>query len=765
MSAIHLRLFHLFAIFIGYTGIICLSACTGLKYIDSADPLLKESAIKYHSKLESANSQDVKYEIADVNIPKPNGKFLWMRPALSIYNFMGTPKKEKGIKQWIKKKLGRPPVRQSDVDPENVSAVMENRLFNYGYFNPSVTFTKEQKKKLLEITYHIDPGVNYKFGSVAFPDKSKKVTAEISETEPGTLIQAGAPYQLNVLKDELQRIERKMKDSGYYYFDKNNLKFRADTASGDHRVKLALFLKPDYPPNAGEVMNIGNIVIHDDYSLDNYQADTVISNGITYLSNGLKTRPEIVLNEIQLRKGEPYSRLLHIRSLNHLTSLSIYKFVNTNFIRDSSNNVLDVHYFLTPQKKNSLSAEINTVAKTNNFVGPGISLNWRNRNLFRGAEMLTINLTGSFEVQIGVDSINTSLEFGLDAGLEIPRLVPFKFRKLYPEFIPVTQMKVGTNYYRRVELYTLTSFYTLFGYRWKQSRLINHNLRLIDVSFNKVTDQTDAFREFLEANPIVKRSFEEQFIIGTGYDFFYDNRVKERKNSFFVNVSLESAGNLVTGLFNVFNGKEEEADNQHKLFGVPFSQYFKTRIETRHYFNINRNSQLVTRGVIGAGLPYGNSDVIPYIRQFFAGGTNDIRAFVSRTVGPGSYVPPVANLGVDQTGDIKLGANIEYRFSFTRIMKGAVFMDAGNVWLRYDDPERPGGYFELNRFYKEIALGSGIGLRFDADFVVLRIDVAWPLYKPNLPVGDRWVIDTWNPLNSSWRRENLLLNIAIGYPF
>jgi outer membrane protein insertion porin family len=757
-------LFLLLSLIIGSSGIFY-SSCTGLKHVDSGDPLLAKSAIEYHGKVNSSHAQDIRYEIADVNVPRPNGKFLWMRPALAIYNLMGKPKKEKGVKQWIRKNLGRSPVRFSDVNPDNISAVMENRLFNYGYFYPTVKFETHQKKKIIEIKYNIFPGVNYVFDSVAFPEKGKPVAHEISETLQGTLIRKGNPYELNVLMSELERIERSMKDSGYYYFDKKNLKFRADTASGNHKVKLNLKLQPDFPANAAEKMHIGDVVIHDDYTLDKYHPDTLIMDGITYLAAGAKTRPEIVVNEIKLKEGELYSRLLHLRSLNHLTSLGIYKFVNTNFIRDSTRNILHAHYFLTPQKKNSLSAEINAVSKTNNYVGPGINLNWRNRNLFRGAETLLVNLTGSFEVQVGADSINTSLELGLDVGLEIPRLVPIKFRRLNPEFIPVTNIKVGTTFYRRVELYTLASFYSLFGYRWKQSWLISHNLKLIDVSYNRLIDQTQAFREYLEANPIVKRSFEEQFIIGIGYDFYFDNQVRGRKNSYFVNVSLESAGNIPSAIFSATNAKTDEPVEQYKIFGVPYSQFFKVKTEVRHYFRINRNSQFVTRGVIGSGLPYGNSDVIPYSRQFFAGGTNDIRAFVSRTVGPGSYNPPVTNLGVDQTGDIKLAANIEYRFSFTRVLKGAIFMDAGNVWLKNEDPERSGGSFEWNRFYKEIALGGGVGLRVDVEFVVFRVDLAWAVYKPNLTEGDRWVIRDFNPFGSSWRKENTLLNIAIGYPF
>jgi len=697
--------------------------------------------------------------------PQPNGKFLWMRPRLSIYNFIGNLKREKGIRSWIKRKIGKPPVRLSDATPENVTLVIENRLFNFGYFNANATYEIKKNKKLAEIKYFIMPRVDYVIDSIAFPEKSDPINALIAGTREGTLIQQGESYELGILESELQRIEDVLKDSGYYYFDNNYLKFAADSASGDHQVNLRLFLKPDRPLNATRQMNIGNIIVHDEYTLEDYHPDTLHFDGITYLSSSYRTRPQIIIDQIFMRPGDRYSRSMHFRTLNHLTSLGIYKLVNANFIADSSESKLQPNLFLTLQQKNSLSAELNAVVRTTNYTGPGINLNWKNRNLFRGAEIFSMNFNGSFEFQIGADSINTSFELGLDAGLELPRVVPFKLKKLSPEFVPVTNIRIGTKMFRRVELYTLISSYAQFGYKWRQSTYINHDLNLIDVSFTRVGNETQAFRDYLEANPIVKRSFEEQFIVGIGYSFTYDNRLKNKINSIYLNPSVESAGSIVSLFYKTIKGKLEEPGDQYKLFGVPYSQFIKIRNEIRDYYKIGRNSLLVTRGIIGVGIPYGNSEVIPYIRQFFAGGTNDLRAFVSRTVGPGSYNPPVSNLGVDQTGDIKLAANVEYRFSFTRLLKGAFFLDAGNVWLKNDDPERPGGSFDWNRFYKEIAVGTGVGLRFDADFVVVRFDFAWPVFRPNLLPGERWVIKDFNPLSSNWRKENLLLNFAIGYPF
>ncbi len=753
------------ALYLGYIFIFSLTACTGLKNIKSSDPLLASSKIEYKSKLNKTHRREVRNELYEVNTPRPNGKFLWMRPALSIYNFMGNPKKEKGLRAWIKRKIGKPPVRITDVNPENIVRVFGNRLFNYGYFNAEVSFEIDSNKKVADIKYYISPKNNYIIDSVMFPEKTDEINSEIAESSPGTVIKKNESYELGILVSELDRIDTHLKDSGYYYFDKNNLKFRADTSLNKNKVNLLLYLKPGFAPEVIEKMKIGDILIHDEFTTENYLPDTMYYEGITYLSRAFRTRPEIILNQIRLRKGDYYSRSLHFRSLNHLSSLGIYRLVNVNFIKDSIENTLYPHLYMSLQPKNSVAAELNAVVRTTNYTGPGINLSWKNRNLFRGAETLSINLNGSFEVQIGADSINTSFEWGLDAELDFPRLIPFKMKKKVPEFIPITKIKAGARLFRRVELYTLASFYSQFGYRWRQTRVIKHELQSIDVSFNKVTDQTQAFRDYLEANPIVKRSFEEQFIIGTSYSFTYDNLIEKKNRNIYFNTTVESAGFLISLLYNTFKGRLEQPEDQHKLFGVPYSQFIKFRNELRNYFKIGRNSQLVTRGIIGIGIPYGNSNVIPYVRQFFAGGTNDLRAFVSRTVGPGSFNPPVENLGIDQTGDIKLAANVEYRFSFTRLLKGAIFIDAGNVWLKNDDPERPGSSFEFNRFYKEIAIGNGIGLRIDANFVVFRIDLAWAIYRPNLPAGERWVIDRFNPFNSNWRRNNLVINVAIGYPF
>ncbi|MCF8364848.1 MAG: outer membrane protein assembly factor, partial [Bacteroidales bacterium] len=273
---------------------------------------------------------------------------------------------------------------------------------------------------------------------------------------------------------------------------------------------------------------------------------------------------------------------------------------------------------------------------------------------------------------------------------------------------------------------------------------------------------------YLDENPTIKRSFEEQLIIGSGYTITFSNQaINKNHNYFMVSQGLELAGNLANFLSSGIQGNRPSPENQHELFGVPYSQYVRLRNEMRYFLNIGRHDQVGIRTIAATAIPYGNSATIPYVKQFFVGGTNSVRAFRARTLGPGTYSPPdsLSNLYVDQSGDIKLEASLEYRFPIYGYLKGAIFVDAGNIWLVNEDEQRPGGKFDFKTFAKEFAFGSGLGLRIDFSFVVIRLDLAFPLRKPYLPDGERWVFDDIQLGNSSWRKNNMVFNLAIGYPF
>jgi outer membrane protein assembly factor BamA len=738
--------------------------CTGLKHITEEDPLYIGSKVNYQSNTKL--SYDLKDELKSVNKPKPNGKFLWMRPSIAIYNMMGTPKKEKGFRNWVKNKIGKPPVLSSNVSPENVSSLMKNRFFNRGFFRTVITYKTDTIYRKFKIEYDINNGLQYLIDSLHYTGGETELEKLIKYAEASSSLNTGKPYILDNLKSDRGRVEYLVKDSGYYFFDKDFLLYRADTNIMKNRINLQLNIKPQIPPQVYQKVFLNKIYIHDDFSVENYNPDTTQYEGFYYISNRHIFRPDIVVKNIHLHPDTRYSRMLQFRTQNQLSNLGIYRFIRTEFTEDSTSNLLNVNIYATPFKKSALTAELNATIKTTNYIGPGAKISWRHRNVFGGAEELSFSLLGNFEVQVGVDSINTAYQAGLEIGLDIPRPIILKRLRRNKESVPRTIILGGFSVFRRVELYTMTTFYSSFGYSWRKSRKISHLFNPIDISFSRVTDQTDAFREYLENNPTVRVSFEDQFIIGGNYMFIYDDlqNPKKKGTTYFRGI-LDISGNLTYLFFRAFSGRNSTFEDPYTILGVPFAHYWIINPEFRYYLKTGGKSVLATRALLGIGMPIGNSKILPYIKQFFAGGTNSVRSFVARSIGPGSYLAPLENLGVDQTGDIRIELNAEYRFNFTKRFLGAAFLDVGNVWLRYPDPERPGGEFQLNRFYKEFGIGTGFGFRFDFQFLIFRIDLAWPLYVPYLEEGDRWVIGDINFFSRDWRRDNLLWNFAIGYPF
>ena len=333
--------------------------------------------------------------------------------------------------------------------------------------------------------------------------------------------------------------------------------------------------------------------------------------------------------------------------------------------------------------------------------------------------------------------------------------------------MPRTIFSLGVQQLSRVQYYDLASFNANAGYKWAQTSMQTHELNPIAISFLKLGRTTRAFDSLLLVNPFLQRSYESQFIAGSTYSYTYNTQVNtDRKVNYYVNGAVDVAGNLLHTLQGGFSARNDAQTPKH-LLGSTYSQYAKGTIDARYYNQLSRRGKLATRAIVGVGRAYGNSDVLPFTKQYFIGGNNSVRAFQPRTLGPGAYRIPDSVRGsffVDQAGDIKLELNAEYRFDIFSIVKGAVFADAGNIWLMRANPTKPGAEFVASKFISQLAVGAGAGLRFDASFFVLRLDLATPLRRPDAPGGPSWVLNDikWTP---EWRRKNLVLNIAIGYPF
>ena len=751
-----------------------LSACSNTKYLPEGELLYVGGKVKIEdSLLSKSDKKTMKADLEALLRPKPNRAILGLKPKLYIYNLAGEPTKEKGFRHWLRTKVGEPPVLFSKVDLEYNASILQNYVENKGYFKARTEADSTAKNKRATADYTVHPNVRYKIKSVTFPTDSTAIDSAVAGTRRGSRLRKGRGYDLNVIKEERERIDTRLKEKGYYFFNADFILIQVDSTVGKHEVDLIVKVKEETPEQAKKIYTINDIVIYPNYTLAgdtlNKSADVVEKyKDFTIIDPEKMFNPRIFDRSLYFKKGDLYNRTNHNLSLNRLVNLGTFKFVKNQFrISDTLNNKLDAYYYLTPLPRKSIRFEI--LGKTNsaNYTGSELSVNWSNRNTFHGAELLTISAFGGAEVQVsGQNKGYNVYRIGTEANLIWPRIIaPFPFTSS-SGFVPRTKATLGYEFQNRQKLYTLNSFKGSFGYLWKENVHKEHELNITQINYVSPFNVTDEYRQKIANDTLgnsLQRIIDRQLIFGPTYSFTYTNTMEKRKkNTFYYKGSIELAGNIA-GLVTGANAKK---DNTATIFSVPFSQFTKMEHDFRHYLRLGRNSQLASRIIAGVGVPYGNSTELPYIRQFFIGGTNSIRAFRARAIGPGSFkVETAANSFLpDQSGDIKLELNTEYRTKLFSIVQGAVFVDAGNIWLMNKNDSKPGAEFS-GRFLNELAVGTGVGLRFDLSFLVLRTDLAFPLRRPDNPEGSRWVLDQISFGNSSWRKENLVFNLAIGYPF
>ncbi len=681
------------------------------------------------------------------------------------------PKSEKGFWHWMKYKLGEPPSFLEDMNLPYMSSAIENVLQKRGHFLAKASFEVDSGIKTAKVNFKIYPGSPYILNSIKYPEDQEGIAGEIHKLQKTSILKPGSFYDLKDFENERIRIDSTLKEKGYFYFNADYLLFTADTSVASKQAIIRLKLKPETPAKAYMAFRMNDIYIVDDYSLRDYHPDTTLFGGYHLLSVKNQFNPEIIINSVFLEKDSLYSKSNHFNTLKHLMNIGIYKFAIAKFTtEDSLPGKMNVNILLNPFKKISLSAEMSAAIKTTGFAGPGLKLNYKNRNLFGSAELFSITLAGNFETQLNGDSKGqTSYQVNLNASLSFPKFIPFKIvKKDIRSLFPKTIITVGVGIYSRVELYDLRSFNTSLGYNWKTGQKISQLLKILDISYTDLVNTTAEFEDYLQENPTVRKSFEEQFIIGSSYNIVYNNLGRRAgKHQFYVSETIDLSGNFVNVIANLGNSSSSNDNEPNKLLGVPYSQFIRIRNEERYFYNLTKTSQLGMRLIIGGGIPYSNSTTMPYNRQYFSGGPSSIRAFFTRSIGPGTYTVPdsLSSVSIDQAGDLTLESSLEYRFDIIKSFKGAIFADAGNIWLVNDDPQRAGGKFNINTFYSELAVGTGVGFRFDFTFIILRFDIAFPLRKPWLPESERWVADKISFGSSQWRNENLIMNIAIGYPF
>jgi outer membrane protein assembly factor BamA len=752
---------------------LLLAACTGTRNLPKGEKLYTGAEIKLES-TDKLNKKFIKTTAQLAVRPIPNKVYLGIRPKLWKYNLAGEDPKTK-LGKWLKKR-GEPPVLMSSVKPGVTRAIIDSRLFNIGIFKSYTESKIVEKKRTGKVIYTSHVHKPYLIKELVYAISDDSIGRLILTGKDKSLIKPGDDYNLDILKSERIQIDAILKNNGYFYFSPDYLLFKADTSNVNHDVAFKLTLKDSIPKNATTAFRINNVYIDQNYSLNEARKDTakdtVMVQNIVFFGKEAKMtiRPKVLSKSIYLRKSEIFSRQNHIITLNRLMSMGNFKLVQINFSENNASGpgLLDVNILMTPMPKHTFRAEVDLVTKSNNFAGPRMNLSMMNRNAFNGAELLNLNLAGSFEAQLSGKEKNLySYSYNPQLELTFPRfLVPFNIKRTNSLYVPKTRLLLSYNYLKRVNYFDMRTFQFVYGFKWKQNIQTEHELNPIDLSYTTIRNKSTAFTDLLTSNPFLKKSYEEQFIAGGNYSYTYNEQMMTgKKTQYFFHLTSELAG-TVFSLAKVIGGEKISADNPSTILGSIYSQYSKLSVDGRVYYNLKDKNKLALRVFAGVAKPFGNSLILPYSKQFFSGGPNSLRAFQINSVGPGTYNQKTDTLGILQLGgDIKLEMNAEYRFGIYRFFKGALFVDAGNVWLQKSNPSKLGSPFMFSKFMNEVAVGTGFGLRVDVSFFILRFDLAFPLRKPWLEEGHRWVADQINFGNSAWRRENLVLNVAIGYPF
>jgi outer membrane protein insertion porin family len=746
---------------------VFVSACSTTKFLPPGQKLYTGGEVKVaDADMKKSDKKAITSELEGLLRPKPNANILGLRYKLYIYEKTKT-NKERGLRHYLNTHLGEPPVLVSSVDLVKNSTILQSQLQNEGYFIAQVSGDTVGKNRTAKAVYTVQAGPAYHYRKIVFPQETDDLDTAVTGTSKQTLLKVGDKYNLSTIVNERIRIDAKLKEEGYYYFAPEDLIMKYDSTIAGHQVDLFVKVKETTPDEARWIYKIRNIYVYPHYSLQDtsLKLDSAVKYRWYNVVGGRKTvRPFIFKNTVLLHPGDLYNRTEHNNSLNRFIELGPFTYVKNRFEDVTPDSAfLDVYYFLTQAKRKSLTAEILARQTSANYDGTQLDLTFRNKNTFKGAELLTVTFFTSTDKQFGSYQQGFNVyQFGVTPSLSWPRFIsPFNFTT-NNAFIPRTILTTGYTLIDRSQLYNLNSFNASWGYQWKPSLYKQHTLDLLDFAYVDASNITPLYLDSIRktGNPELKHVINNQLTFGPSYSYTYDNTGDSfRTNSFYYMGKISTSANLL----GLVLGADTLAGKPKTIFGVPFDQYVKLENEIRFFHQLSPDTKLAMRLLVGVGLPYGNSTILPYTQQFFIGGPNSLRGFQARTLGPGSYDYRTAvgyggtQFLPDESGDIKLEGNVEYRAKLFSIVEGALFVDAGNIWLLHPEDGLPGAAFGKN-FLSQVAADGGFGLRFNLSVLILRTDLGFPLIDPTRPVGQH---DRFNSISIN----NSVFNLAIGYPF
>ena len=699
---------------------------------------------------------------SSVRVPFPFG--LW------VYNAFVN--KEGKLSRWIFNKLAAKPVLISTVNPDVRVKVARNLLNEYGYFNGATAYELVPDKKdprKAKIAYQVTMNPPYTIDSVYYVRMRNRVDSLLPRMSSERLLRKGDNFNVVRLQVERERIADMLRDHGYYYFRPEYMVYQADTTITPGKVSLRVVPKEGMPRNALRPWKLGKV----DFYLNGYRneppTDSIRYKDLTIHYEGkLRVRPSVLYNRLYFRPGDRYSQTQQERSQTALARLGTFRYSEFQYVpRDTMRrqDTLDLRINTVYDLPLDGELELNVTAKSNDQIGPGAVFSVTKRNMFGGGETFGVKLRGSYEWQTGnkLDAggskIN-SYELGLSTTLTFPRLLFPTLGKRDLNFPATTTFRLYADQMNRARFFKMLSFGGDASYEFQPSATSHHSVTPFKLAYNLLQHTTVEFDSIADNNKALMKSLQDQFVPSMSYTYTYDDSpITSKRHHVWLQGSITQAGLLMDAAYAIA-GKAFDKEGK-KLFGNPFAQFIKGTVEARYNYQLGENQRLVGRIMAGAIYSYGNARTAPYNEQFYVGGANSVRAFTIRSIGPGRYYQSSEEnkyAYIDRTGDLKFEANLEYRFQIMGDLHGATFLDCGNIWLLREDPDRPGGGLKAGHFFKDLALGTGFGIRYDMDFLVIRFDVGIGLHLP-------YETGKSGYYNLPRFKDGMGYHFAIGYPF
>lgn len=762
-----------------------ITSCNSTKYVPEGETLLNRNNIIVNK--ERVNKSDLEPYIKQ----QPNKRIFGTRFYLGLYN-LSNINKEKWPHNWLRK-IGEEPVIFDPYSTVQSKQEIQSYVASKGYFDGKVTDSVKTEVRRSDVYYKVNLLPAYTIRNLTYEIEDTLIKQLCYFDSVNCLIERGQPYDVDVLQEERSRFEYFIKNQGFYGFSNDYINFKIDSTVGNRQVDIYYnvrkFSRVDEAnriiTSPHSIYQVKNIYIYPDYvpsealaGADEYykRLDTVNYQGYYFITS--KEKPEIkydlILQALYLKPGSVYNLTNTEQTQAHLMSLRVYRLINIYF-NDSNDAedqqspllIINCNIQLTLLTQQSYKIELEGTNSAGN-LGGALNLIYQHKNIFHGGELFSLKLKGAYEAlsqkRDTTLKIRSIQEYGAETSLRFPKfIVPFlKTKGFIKKYNPSTTILAAYNY-QEMPFFNRTMATATFGYNWKAGNYHEHIVNPLQLNLLKFPRIDSAFLIRVKSSPYLSATYRDVMIMGGGYSYIFNNqKIQKSRDYWFLRVNVEAAGNLLSLVENMRGARK--TNGAYNILGLPFAQYVKTDLDLRYNYKFNDVSSIAYRGFIGVGVPYGNSQVIPYEKQYFGGGANSIRAWQVRSLGPGSTTRVDSISFPNETADIKLEANAEYRFKLFWILEGALFLEAGNIWTYRNDESRPGAQFKFNKFYRDIAVGTGTGFRFDFTFVIGRIDFGMKLRDPGDPSlanGSKWII---------MRRPYSLKNdftwvLGIGYPF